>query len=354
VDIHIIKKIYNYRKYEEEKMKKIKLLALVLVLTILVVGCKSGNDINEQQGEEVPEVSEFTLANVSAIGDERDQSLQEFARLVDEKSNGTMKVNVYSGGTLGTWRDTIEGLEPGIVQIVCESLGTLEAFSPTASIDAYPYLYDSYEHYKKEMLNGEIGEEILAIVGEEGGFVVMGPSNRGARIMTSNKRVDSVEDLKGVKIRAPGIQMYIKTWEYLGASPVPMDSTEIYTGLQQGTVDAQENPVMFSYGNAFYDVCDYLVMTNHVFSTDVFIFNDGFFNSLPAEQQQVFREAAKEAGEFRTKLVEDLEADTIATMEEKGMEVLRPDISGFQEKLKDFSKEFPHLADLVGKVHATR
>jgi len=331
----------------EENMKKFKLLALMLVIVLAatsVVGCGSKGN----------EVTVFKLANGSALGDERDQSLQEFAKLVDQKSNGTMKVEVFSGGTLGTWRDTIEGLEPGIVQIVCESIGTLEAYSPTASIDAYPYLYDSYEHYKKVMLNGEVGQKIMDAVAKEGGFVLMGPSNRGARIMTSNKKVESVEDLKGVKIRAPGIQMYIKTWEYLGASPLPMDPSEIYTGLQQGTVDAQENPIMYSYGNAFYDVCKYLVLTNHVFSTDVFIFNDKFFNGLPAEQQKVFREAAKEAGDFRTKLVEDKETETIQLMADKGMEVIRPDVTGFQEKLADFAKEFPNLAGLVEEVHASK
>jgi len=338
-------------------MKKVRLLSLCLVLVMLVasvVGCSNGSSAGT--GTEKEETTVFKLANVSALGDERDKSLQEFARLVDEKSSGTMKVEVYSGGTLGSWRDTIEGLEPGIVQIVCESIGTLEAYSPSASIDAYPYLYKDYDQYKRIMLSGEseIGEKLLTTVGEEGGFVIMGPSNRGARIMTSNKKVESVDDLKGVKIRAPGIQMYIKTWEYLGASPVPMDASEIYTGLQQGTVDAQENPVLFSYGNAYYDVCDYLIMTNHVFSTDVFIFNDDYFNSLPEDQQQIFREAAKEAGDFRTKLVEDTVAETIKLMEEKGMEVINPDLTGFQAKLTDFIKEFPKLAGLVEEIQAAK
>ncbi len=335
-------------------MKKFKLLSLCLALAMLtasVVGCSNGSSTSS--GEEKKETMVFKLANVSALGDERDQSLQEFARLVDEKSNGAMKVEVYSGGTLGAWRDTIEGLEPGIVQIVCESIGTLEPYSKTASIDAYPYLYRDYDHYKKVM-DGEIGEQLLATVGEEGGFVIMGPSYRGARIMTSNKKVESVDDLKGLKIRAPGIQMYIKTWEYLGASPVPMDATEIYTGLQQGTVDAQENPVMFSYGNAYYDVCDYLVMTNHVMSTDVFIFNDDYFNSLPQDVQKVFREAAKEAGNFRTQMVLDKEGEIIKSMEEKGMEVINPDLTGFQAKLTDFIKEFPDLKDLVDQIHAVK
>jgi len=315
------------------------------MLASALVGCSGG--------EKKQDVKVFKLANVSALGDERDQSLQEFARLVNEKSKGEIKIEVYSGGTLGGWRDTIEGLEPGIVQIVCESIGTLEPYSKTASIDAYPYLYRNYEHYKKVM-EGKIGEQLLATVGEEGGFVIMGPSYRGARIMTSNKKVESVDNLKGVKIRAPGIQMYIKTWEYLGASPVPMDATEIYTGLQQGTVDAQENPVLFSYGNAYYDVCKYLVMTNHVMSTDVFIFNDDFFNRLPEETQKILREAATEAGNFRTQLVLDKEGEAIKEMEEKGMEIINPNIKGFQDKLTDFGKEFPDLVDMVKQIQSVQ
>lgn len=330
-------------------MRRFRLLSLCLALAITaasVVGCSSDGDGKK-------ETTVFKLANVSALGDERDQSLQEFARLVDEKSNGTIKIEVYSGGTLGGWRDTIEGLEPGIVQIVCESIGTLEPYSKTASIDAYPYLYRDYEHYEKVM-KGEIGEQLLTTVGEEGGFKIMGPSYRGARIMTSNKKVESVDDLKGVKIRAPGIQMYIKTWEYLGASPVPMDATEIYTGLQQGTVDAQENPIMFSYGNAYYDVCDYLVMTNHVMSTDVFIFNDDFFNGLSEETQNILRESAIEAGNFRTQLVLDKEGEIIKEMEAKGMEVIQPELEGFQAKLDNFVKEFPNLDETVNQIQAAK
>lgn len=340
------------------KNKKMYIVLVAIMLAASLIACSNDGEVDEpgqvtDQGSENSSIKPLVvkLANGSAIGDERDQSLQEFAKLVDEKSDGKIKVEVFSGGTLGTWRETIEGLELGTVQIVNESIGTLEAYSPTAGIDAYPYLYRDVDHYTSVM-NSEIGQELLDKVGEEGNFVIMGPSNRGARIMTSNKRVESAEDLKGLKIRAPGIQMYIKTWEYLGASPTPMDPSEIYTGLQLGTVDAQENPVLYSYGGAYYDVTDYLVLTNHVFSTDVFIFNQDYFNGLPEETQTIFREAATEAGNFRTQLVLDTEAETIKKFEEKGVEVIVPDIESFMAKLTDFSKEFPQLAELVEKIQS--
>ncbi len=342
-------------------MKKRNLIAFTLIIILVLsiaAGCAkapAAPATPATPGE--PAANEKTivlkLANGSAVGDERDQSLVKFAELVKEKSKGKVKIEVYSGGTLGAWRDTIEGLEPGIVQIVCESIGTLEAYSPTASIDAYPYLYRDVNHYTKVM-DGEIGQELLDTVAKEGGFVLMGPSNRGARVMTTTKKIETTDDLKGLKIRAPGIKMYLKTWEYLGASPTPMDPSEIYTGIQQGTVDGQENPVMYSYGNAFYDVCKYLILSNHVFSTDVFIFNDDYFNGLPADVQAVLKEAAKEAGQFRTQLVLDKEQDTIEKFKEKGVEVITPDVEGFRAKLADFGKEFPNLADVVKKIQAVQ
>jgi tripartite ATP-independent transporter DctP family solute receptor len=344
-------------------MKKFRAIGLFLTLVMvfaLSVGCSSGDstsaasdDSSSSDSASSGETYVFKLANVSALGDERDMSLEKFAELVDEKSDGKMKVEVYSGGSLGSWRDTIEGLEPGIVQIVCESIGTLEAYSPSASIDAYPYLYRDFDHYQAVM-QGDVGEELLNTVGEEGGFVIMGPSYRGARVITSKKKIESADDLAGLKIRAPGIQMYLKTWEYLGATPTPMDATEIYTALQQGTVDAQENPILFSYGNAYYDVTDYLVLSNHVMSTDVFIFNDDYFNGLPEDVQTILKEAATEAGNYRTQLVLDMEEDYINKFEEKGVEVISPDVQSFQDKLTTFGTEFPDLQDLVQEIQAVQ
>lgn len=329
------------------RSKKVKLIIVITILVMSLIGCSKANQSTN------PDESTLVLklANASSIGDERDQSLHKFAELVEEKSAGKVKIEVFSGGTLGGWRETIEGLRPGVVQIVCESLGTLEAYSSTASIDAYPYLYRDVDHYSRVMAS-EIGEELLDTIGKESGFVLMGPSNRGARIMTTNKRVENADDLKGLKIRAPGIQMYIKTWQYLGASPTPMDTTEIYTGLQQGTVDAQENPVLYSYGNAFYDVCDYLVLSNHVYSTDVFIFDKEYFDSLPEDIQDILRESAVEAGNYRTELVLKTEQETIKKFEEEGLEIIEPNVESFKAKLTNFSQEFPNLTELVEKIQS--
>ncbi|HKL09822.1 MAG TPA: TRAP transporter substrate-binding protein [Clostridia bacterium] len=337
-------------------MKRNRILALALVLLLaftVLAGCAKESGGDAGGGEEAVKPIVMKLANGSALGDSRDLSLVKFAELVNEKSEGRVEVEVYSGGTLGAWRDTIEGLEPGIVQIVGESIGTLEPYSELAAIDAYPFLYRDEAHYEKVM-NGEIGQDLLKTVGDQGGFVLLGPSYRGARVMTTTKKIEKAEDLEGLKLRAPGLKMYMKTWEYLGASPTPMDPSEIYTGIQQGTVQGQENPVLYCYSNAFYEVCDYLIRTNHVYSTDVIIFNKDYFESLDADIQEILRDAAAEAGQYRTQMVKDSEDEYLAKFEEEGVEVVYPEMDGFYERMEDFGTEFPNLQELVKKIQAVK
>lgn len=319
---------------------KIFLIILSLAFSLFLSAC--GTNAKS-------DVLTLNLANGGAIGDDRDLSIHEFAKLVDEKSNGKIKINIYSGGSLGGWRDTIEGLELGITHIVVESIGTLEAFSATAAIDAYPFLFKNYDQYL-DMIYGEYGKSLMETVGNEGGFKLMGPSNRGPRVMTTTVPIHNIDDLQGVKLRAPGTPMYMKTWQYLGAAPIPMDPSEIYTGIQQGTVSGQENPVFYSFGSAMYDVCDYMILTNHVFSTDVYIMDQQFFNSLTGEQQQILEECALAAGLWRTEYVIEKEQETINEFRERGVEVIEPELEGFRAKLVNFSDEFPHLKPWVEKV----
>src|SRR5690606_32619273 len=115
--------------------------------------------------------------------------------------------------------------------------------------------------------------------------------------------------VKGLNIRAPGIEVYIETWKHLGANPTPMALTEVYTALQQGTVEAQENPLANSFDFGFHEVAPYLVLTNHVYSATVFMFNKDYFNNLPADIQEIIEQAAKEAAEYRSQYVLDVEAE---------------------------------------------
>lgn len=294
------------------------------------------------------------LALSSPAGDIRDKACQKMAELAKQKSNGKVIVEVYSGGQLGDWRDAIEGLSMGINEIVLESLGTLDAYSDMANIDAVPYLYRDIHHFGKVWF-GPIGEKILKTVGDQGNFKLIGPMNRGARIVTSKVPFKNLAELKGLKLRVPNIQVYIETWKTLGASPTPLALTETFTAIQQNTVVAQENPTIESYAFSFYDVCKYLIETNHVFSADMFIFNKQYFEKLPADVQKVLTEAILEAAAWRNEECIRVEADFKKKFQEQGVTIIEPDRAQFIAAFDGFvEKLFPKLVPWATEIRALK
>ena len=333
-------------------MKKRIVIGLVcmLVLSILMTGC-SGDQESNGTTEDGSAIT-LRLANVSPVGDIRDLECEKFAELVEQKTNGKVKVEIFSGGTLGDWRETIEGLKAGSVQVVLESVGTLDAYEELADIEAVPFLFRDADHYTK-VWNGDIGNEILETVGSNAGFKLVGPAFRGARYVTSKKKIENVNDLKGLKIRVPNIAVYVKTWEALGASPTPMAFTEVYTGLQQGTVDAQENPLSLSWSSAFYEVCPYLVATKHIYGTDVFILDSKYFEELKPEFQTAIVEAANEAGSWRTAQTLKSEEDYLEKFKGEDVTLVEVDRDEFVQQLGNFVEEkFPHLKKWADQIEA--
>lgn len=335
-------------------MKKplIFLLAVILFIFPCLTACSSKSPKGNAASSE--KVIVMKLASANPVGDIKDLTAKKFAEYVGEKTKGRVKVEVYSGGTLGDWREAIEGLGLGVNEIVLESIGGLDAYSKLANIDAIPYIFRDYEHFNK-VWNGSIGLEIMDKVGQEGHFKILGPMYRGARIVTSKKKFENLAELKGLKIRAPNIQVYIKTWQSLGAAPTPLALTETFTALQQGTVDAQENPTIESYGHGFYDVAKYLILTNHVYSADMFIFNDQYFNNLPKDIQSAVEESAKDAAKWRNEFALKSEAEYVQKFKDKGCTVVTPKVEEFRTQLNDFTeKEFPYLVDYVNRIKAVK
>ncbi|MBB4827053.1 TRAP-type C4-dicarboxylate transport system substrate-binding protein [Sporosarcina luteola] len=190
-------------------------------------------------------------------------------------------------------------------------------------------------------------------VGEESNIKVMGAMYRGGRIVTSKKPFTTPEEVKGLKIRVPAIEMYLETWKELGASPTPMGITEIYTGLQQGTVDAQENPMTNSYDFGFPEVAPYLIVTNHSYNPSVFMMDRKKFGEFPEDIQKLIEEAAQDAADYRSQYVVDIEEDYLQKYIDDGREVIYPDNEAFEQVFDGFIEEkFPYLVDYVERIKA--
>ncbi|WP_363316694.1 TRAP transporter substrate-binding protein [uncultured Dysosmobacter sp.] len=249
----------------------------------------------------------------------------KFAELVSEKSGGSLQVEVYPSALLGNDRELAEGLQMGTVDAaVCDS-STVTGFCPELQLFSLPYLFKNSEHVY-EVLDGEIGQELIDMFYEQSGIIGLAWGENGWRQETNSIHpVTCAADMQGLKIRTMEISCHLDYWKSLGADPTPMAWTEVYTALQQGTVDGQENPVQTIYTQKVYEVQKYMSMTNHVYAPMLMMMSESLWNKLTEEQQNICKEAAKEACAYERQFVSDLEARAIKELPDLGVELLTND-----------------------------
>ncbi len=327
------------------------ILAALMLATALTAcgGSSSGKDTSKGSSSGTAEYT-WKMALNSTEGDNAYDTGALFAQKVEELTGGKVKVQLYGGGSLGSTTEVLEGMSVGVADVLCESVGTLAPFTPLANIEAMPYMFNSYDHFMSVWYS-DLGEEIKTAVGDAAGFKLMGAAYRGPRIVTSTKKMETVEDFKGFKLRAPNLEMYIKTWEWMGSAPTPLPMTEVYTALQQKTVEGQENPMKDSLNYAFDEVCDYWIKTNHVYGCNVIIMDKAYYEGLPADIQAAVQEAAEYAGKEISEKQQAADAEAEQELIAEGKTVVEVDNAAFAEHFKDFAAtNYPDFADWVARI----
>lgn len=219
--------------------------------------------------------------------------VEHFQKTVEEKSGGTIKVEIYPNSSLGGDSELTESVAMGTIQAALPSTSILVAYSPDFGIMDMPWLFSKPENAFAAM-DGEMGAHFNQKL-ESVGIHSLGYSYNGLRSMTNNTHpITKPADLKGLKMRVMENQVYIDFFNTLGASATPMSFNELFTGLQQNTVDGQENPPSLIYASKFQEVQKYLSVTGHVNNFLGFIMNKDFYDGLTAEQQQILTDAATE------------------------------------------------------------
>ena len=259
--------------------------------------------------------------------------LEEFAKLVKEKSNGELDVQIFPAAQLGSERDFVEGLQLGTLEMTLTSTGPMGNFVPEIKLFNLPYLFaNRAEAYK--VLDGPIGTEIADKLLKIG-IRSLGWYENGFRNVTNNVRpINQVTDMKGIKIRVMEDSLFIDSMKALGASPLPMAFGELYTALEQGTVDAQENPLGNIYTSRFQEVQKYLAMTGHFYSPAMLLVSEIFWKSLNPAQQKALAEAGAEARDYERQLSIDSESDYKKKLLEAGMQITEPDKTEFIKAVK--------------------
>ncbi|MGL5435630.1 MAG: TRAP transporter substrate-binding protein [Lachnospiraceae bacterium] len=246
--------------------------------------------------------------------------MEKFAQLLDERSGGAVTVDIYPGGQLGNTTEFTEAVVGGSIDFGTGMTTDLVDFIPEYAIFDMPNLFDNVEQMRT-VLQGDL-TETLNEFNNRGGIQMLGYSDAGFRQLTTNKAVHSLDDLAGQKIRVMTNQYHLAYWNALGAASTPMQFTEVFMGLQQGTIDGQENPYMNIVGNNIQEVQKYIIETNHVGHIITFFMNNDLYQSLPEEVRELVNTCAAEAAAYANEQADESISNYKKACEDAGCEII--------------------------------
>lgn len=321
---------------------------------LMLTGCSSSGDAAAPAGDGSITPMTLTLGHAYAVDSLQHRAAEQLAEEVSTLSDGAITIEVFPAAQLGSWEEMQEGLEIGSVNLVIESLGSLERYTDLAAIEGVPFLYEDAEHFF-EVWDGPMSEEILSTVRDDSGFQLLGALYRGGRQLNSTRPVASVSDLAGLKLRVPNQQTYIDTWQALGASPTPMALNEVFSAMEQGAVEGQENPIDVVRFSSFYEVAPYVTETNHLYGNFHFQMWGDTFDGYPAEVQDILLEAADTvSATYRETSITEAEANREFLVGE-GVEFFEIDLEEWREPVADLvGAADPQVQEWAEEIQALR
>lgn len=279
-------------------------------------------------------------------------AMESMAERLDEKSGGTMRIDIYPSQQLGTERENLELLQIGSLGMTKVSTSALEGFAPQFQVFGLPYLFRDDEH-RFNVLDSDVGQEILRSA-EDYNLRGIAYYDAGSRsFYTKDRAVNDPSDLRGLKIRTQESPVAIRMVRALGGSATPISWGELYTALQQGIVDAAENNPPSFYLSRHYEVSDYFSLDEHTAVPDVVLVSTIVWNKLSPEQKQWLTEAAQESAVYQRELWREAEIEALEAVEAAGVEIIRPDKEPFREQVKPLHAEFrtnPIMRSLLDRI----
>ncbi len=270
----------------------------------------------------------FKLGHVANEDHTWHRAILHFDSLLNVRTDGKVRVTVYSSEQIGKEVEIIRSILAGIADMTITA-GTLQNWSQVAAFSDMPFLLRDTDHLLA-LANSDIGEYLKQTILEQTGLKVICYFQRGPRHLTSNRPIKKPEDLEGLIVRIPNVPSYVVAWQALGAKPTPMAFSEVFTSLQQGTVQAQENPLAMISSANFSEVQDYLNLTEHVISWAYVVIGNKQFQEMPDEYQQIFLQAAADMQKYEHELFLEKEKLLRQELKEDGMQFIEVDQKEFQ------------------------
>ena len=288
-------------------MKKFAAIALAATLVLGLAGCGSSGSAQTSDTATAENPLVLTLAHGLSESHTVHIAMTEFAEKVEERTDGRIKIEIYPNGQLGSENENMEQLMAGVISMTKVSAPGLATYNEAYHTFGLPYIFDDTEDFYHKMDSQEMRDFFLS--SEDDGFVTITYYTSGARsFYTKDTPIRTPDDLKGLKIRIMENELQLAQWKAYGANPTPMAFTELFTALQQGTVDGQDNGAELTWQSKFQEVQKYYVYTKHIYSPYVILMSGETFNGLTPEEQEIIMKISDEAVAYERERCSEYEA----------------------------------------------
>lgn len=327
-------------------MKRLAVLFSVMLMMIVVAGC--GSDDDGKASDKKGSGTEIGVTYTTPESGSTHMGMEKFKELVEEKSDGGVTVELYPNGQLyASERESIEATQAGNIEMTVTASAPVAGFNPHFMVLDLPFLFPTHE-VAYEALDGELGQQLLDELPEQG-LVGLAYGETGMRQLSNSKQpIEEPEDLAGMKLRTMENEVHIDAFKEYGANASPFAFGELYSALQQNVYDGMENPLNLIDQMKFYEVQDYLTISNHAYTATVGFMNEDVFNDLTEEEQEILKESAKESMDYQRDIARD--------QDDEGLEVIKENMEVIElsDEQKDDFKEasesvYTKYEDQIGK-----
>ncbi|MEI3347477.1 MAG: TRAP transporter substrate-binding protein [Dysosmobacter sp.] len=341
-------------------MKRMFALLLSLTMVFSLTACGGGNEESSSSGSEASgETITIKLPHCYSEGHPLTDTLENFFKPeLESRSGGRLTVDLYPNSTLATEEQIYEGLrnntyEMGVVGTIFQDR------IPSVATFQLPFLFSDFDQAREALYEQDYGQQLIGDVASLG-FTVNGIVPDGFRVMTLNRKAESLADLKGLKLRMPNLEVMVKIGECLGCAVTPMAMTEVFSALEQNVIDGQENPPSTIRTQGWYEIQDYLLVSNHVFTSLFLCVNSAFYDSLDPELQGILDEVIDEtSSKIWDSAKEQAQADLDFMDAEADIEVYYPSDTFKQEMIDatasmydDMYATCPEVEEIVTAIRA--
>lgn len=329
------------------KFKKFVATALAISMSAaLVTGCRGGSDSGSQGNESADGTYKFQVGHVVTADHSYHLGLQKFGELLSEKTGGKATIEIFPAAQLGNEMDQIEGVTMGTLDMTLANSGNLASFTSAYEAFDLPFLFRDEAH-AHAVLDGEIGQDALASL-EAVGIKGLANWENGFFCTWNNKRpIEKPEDMAGLKIRANNNPIHIAAYSALGVSAITMGWSEVYTAIQNGTVDGVSVSIPSMYTANIQEVAPYISTSSEFYVTVVLMMNKDLYESLPADIQTALTEAAEEATEYQRELNKQQTDEYIQALKDEGYTVTEIDKEAFKDACWD--AVYDQYAESIGE-----